>query len=534
MAENIKKQSLLEVIEDSIKKNWKLPAYSDYGTDTSFTYADVAQQMARLHYIYKELGIKQGDKICLCAKNSSRWAIAALSITTYGGVLVPVLHDFSVEQIQNIYEHSESSLMICDTKLKDAFPEAMDVSNFSFFDGRTTVSIDKFKKLKKKEVKYFREKPDDLALISYTSGSTGHSKGVMLPYRAIWGNSKDVDYLFDLKRGDDLLPLLPMSHMYGFAFEYMYGTCVGCHAHFLTKIPSPKIVLEAFGEVKPRMIVCVPLVIEKIVQSKVFPLIRTKTFRLWLKVPVIKQFIYWQIKRKLYKAFGGNIIQAVIGGAALNQEVDAFLAKIHFPYSIGYGMTECAPLICFDNYKSMKKGSCGRVLPNMEIRVDSEDPHKVPGEILARGTNTMLGYYKNEEETQEAMGEDGWLHTGDLGVIDEEGYLFIRGRKKTMLLGANGQNVYPEEIEDQILTLTNFEECVVVQRGEKLVALVYISEKTMEAKNITREHIERHLDNYRKRINEKLPKFAAISAIEIQDEEFEKTPKRSIRRYLYK
>ncbi len=534
MAENIKKQSLLEVIEDSIRKNWKMPAYSDYGTDTCFTYADVAQQMARLHYIYKELGIKQGDKICLCAKNSSRWAIAALSVTTYGGVLVPVLHDFSPEQIQNIYQHSESSLMICDAKLKDIFPDGMDISNFSFFDGRTAVSIDKFKKLKKKDVKYFRENPEDLALISYTSGSTGHSKGVMLPYRAIWGNAKDVDFLFDLKRGDDLLPLLPMSHMYGFAFEFMYGTCAGCHAHFLTKVPSPKIVLEAFGQVKPRMIVCVPLVIEKIVQNKVFPLIRTKTFRLWLKVPVVKEFIYWQIKRKLYKAFGGNIIQAVIGGAALNQEVDSFLAKIHFPYSIGYGMTECAPLICFDHYKTMKKGSCGRVLPNMEIRIDSEDPHKVPGEILARGTNTMLGYYKNPEETDEAMGEDGWIHTGDLGVIDEEGYLFIRGRKKTMLLGANGQNVYPEEIEDQILTLTNFEECVVVQRGEKLVALVYISEKTMEDKNITREHLERHLDNYRKRINEKLPKFAAISAIEIHDEEFEKTPKRSIRRYLYK
>ena len=528
MADNIKKQSLLEVLEDSIKKNWKLPAYSDYGTDTFFTYGDVAKQMARLHYIFKELGIAQGDKICLCAKNSSRWAIAALSVTTYGAVLVPVLHDFSPEQIQNIYEHSESSLMICDAKLKEIFPKGMDVGDFSFFDGRATVSIVKFKNLKKKDVKFFRENPEDLALISYTSGSTGHSKGVMLPYRAIWGNAKDVDYVFDL------LPLLPMSHMYGFAFEYMYGTCIGTHSHFLTKVPSPKIVLQAFGEIKPRMIVCVPLVIEKIVQSKVFPLIRTKTFRLWLKVPVIRDFIHWQIKRKLYKAFGGNIIQAVIGGAALNQEVDAFLAKIHFPYSIGYGMTECAPLICFDNYKSMRKGSCGRVLPNMEIRVDSPDPQNVPGEILAKGMNTMLGYYKNPEETEEAMANGGWLHTGDLGVIDKDGYLFIRGRKKTMLLGANGQNVYPEEIEDQILTLTHFEECVVVQRGEKLVALVYISEKTMEQMNLTREHLEAHLDNYRKRINEKVPKFAAISAIEIQDEEFEKTPKRSIRRYLYK
>lgn len=534
MAENIKKQSLLEVIEDSIKKNWNRPAYSDYGTDTVFTYADVARQMARLHYIYKECGVKTGDKISLCAKNSSRWAIAALSITTYGAVLVPILHDFNPDQIKNIYEHSESVLMICDSRLQDVFPRAVDISNFSFFDGTSTISIEKFLHFKKKDVKYFRERPDDLALISYTSGSTGRSKGVMLPYRAIWGNAKDVDYLFDLKRGEDLLPLLPMSHMYGFAFEYMYGTCIGVHSHFLTKIPSPKIVLQALKDVKPRMIVCVPLVIEKIVQNNVFPILRTKTFRFWLKVPVVKNFLYWQIRRKLYKAFGGNIIQVVIGGAALNQEVDAFLSRIHFPYSIGYGMTECAPLICFDNYKTMRRGSCGRVLPNMQIRINSVDPEHVPGEILTKGTNTMLGYYKNETETQETMDADGWLHTGDLGIIDKDGYLFIRGRKKTMLLGANGQNVYPEEIEDQVLTLTDFEECVVVQRGEKLVALVYISEKAMAKLNVTRDHLERHLDNYRRRINEKLPKFASLSAIELQDEEFEKTPKRSIRRYLYK
>lgn len=534
MADNIKKESLMEVLEDSIKRNWKLPAYSDYGTDTCFTYSDVAKQIARLHYIYKERGVKPGDRISLCAKNSSRWAIAALSVTTYGGVLVPILHDFNPDQIKNICEHSESVLMICDVRLKDIFPHAMDIADFSFFDGSTNVSAEKFKGLRKKDVKYFREEPEALALISYTSGSTGRSKGVMIPYRAIWGNAKDVDFLFDLKRGDDLLPLLPMSHMYGFAFEYMYGTCIGVHSHFLTKIPSPKIVLQALQDVKPRMIVCVPLVIEKIVQSNVFPLIRTKTFRFWLNVPVVRKFIYWQIKRKLYKAFGGNIIQVVIGGAALSQEVDAFLDRIHFPYSIGYGMTECAPLICFDNYKTMRRGSCGRALPNMQVRIDSADPRNVPGEILAKGTNTMLGYYKNREETLETMDGEGWLHTGDLGVMDGDGYLFIRGRKKTMLLGANGQNVYPEEIEDQVLTLTNFEECVVVQRGEKLVALVYISEKTMERQNITREHLEHHLDNYRRRINERLPKFAALSAIEIQDEEFEKTPKRSIRRYLYK
>ncbi len=534
MSDYIKKNSLIEVLEDSIQKNWKLPAYTDYGTDTSFTYGDVAKHVARLHAVYKEYGIKPGDKICLCAKNSSRWAIAALSVMTYGAVLVPVLSDFSQEQIRNIYDHSESSLMICDSRLQKDFPEALDVLNFSFFNGRKTPLLADFEKLKAKKISYPKENPNDIAVISYTSGSTGHSKGVVLPYRAVWSNAKFVDYIFDLKRGDNLLPLLPMSHMLGFAFEYMYGTCIGAHVHFLTKVPSPKIVLQAFQDIRPAMIVCVPLVIEKIMQSKVFPLIRTPRFRFWLKVPLIRNIIYMQIRRRLYKAFGGKIFQAVIGGAALNKEVDDFLSRIKFPYSVGYGMTECAPLICFDNYKHARKGSCGRVVPRMTLKVDSSDPEHVPGEILTKGMNTMLGYYKKPEETAETLDADGWLHTGDLGTIDKDGYLYIRGRKKTMLLGANGQNVYPEEIEDKILTLTHFEECVVVQRGEKLVALVYISEDTMRKKKITRDHLDRHLENYRKRVNDSLPKFAALSAMEIQDEEFEKTPKRSIRRYLYK
>jgi long-chain acyl-CoA synthetase len=534
MAENINKQSLIEVIEDSIKKNWKLPAYSDYATDTSYTYGDVAKNIARLHTIYKACGIEQGDKICLCAKNSSRWAIAALSVITYGAVLVPVLSDFSREQIQAIYRHSDSVLMLCDAHLEDTFPQAIDLTNLSFFDGRKTPPLADFEKLKPKKVGYIRESPDTLAVISYTSGSTGHSKGVMLPYRALWSNAKFVDYIFDLRRGIDLMPLLPMSHMLGFAFEYLYGTCIGAHIHFLTKVPSPKIVLQAFQEVRPAMIVCVPLVIEKILQRKVFPLLRTRSFRLWLRVPLVRNIIYWQIKRRLYKAFGGKIVQAVIGGAALGKEADDFLSRIHFPYSQGYGMTECAPLISFDNYKHARKGSCGRAVPRMNIRIDSPDPQNQPGEILTQGMNTMLGYYKNPTETTETLYTDGWLHTGDLGTIDADGYLYIRGRKKTMLLGSNGQNIYPEEIEDKVLTLTHFEECVVVQREDKLVALVYISPKTMQEKGITRDHLDRHLVRYRQRINDRLPKFAALSAIEIQDEEFEKTPKRSIRRYLYK
>lgn len=530
----LKSNSLLEILERTIRKDWKKPAYSDYGSDTSFTYGDVAKNMMRLHSIFKELGLKQGDHIAICDKNSSRWAIAALSVITYGGVLVPILSDFSSEQVKNIYEHSESRLMICGTKLSDMFPDALDIANFSFFDGRKTPELSKWRTLSKKKISFFRENPDDLALISYTSGSTGHSKGVMIPYRAIWSNAIFVDEYFSVKRNSDLLPLLPLSHMLGFAFEYMYGTCIGAHIHFLTRIPSPKIVLQAFQQVKPIMIVAVPLVIEKIVQTNVFPVIRTHKMRFWLSIPIVKNFIHWQIKKKLMAGFGGKIMQAVIGGAALNKEVEELLSTIHFPYSVGYGMTECAPLICFDLTKSSRQGSCGRVIPRMEVRIDSTDPHNIPGEILTRGMNVMLGYYKNPEETAEAIDSDGWLHTGDLGTLDEDGYLFIRGRKKTMLLGANGQNIYPEEIEDKILSLTNFEECVVVQRGEKLVALVYISEKTMQQKNLTLDFINNNLDMYRKNINDALPKFANISAIELKSEEFEKTPKRSIRRYLYK
>ena len=534
MNNKLKSDSLLEILERTFKKDWKKQAYSDYGSDTSFTYGDVAKNMMRLHHIFKELGLQKGDHIALCDKNSSRWAIAALSVITYGGVLVPILSDFSKEQVQNIYNHSDSKLMICGPKLADIFEDALDTTNFSFFNGRKTPDIKEWKSIKASKISFFRENPDDLALISYTSGSTGRSKGVMIPYRAIWANAKFVDEFFSIKRNAELLPLLPLSHMLGFAFEYMYGTCIGAHIHFLTKIPSPKIVIQAFQQVKPIMLVAVPLVLEKIVQSNVFPVIRTHKMRFWLGVPLVRNYIYWQIKKKLTAAFGGKMMQAVIGGAALNKEVEDILYKIHFPFSVGYGMTECAPLICFDLYKNSRQGSCGRVISRMEIKIDSSDPHNIPGEIITRGMNVMLGYYKNPEDTAEAIDANGWLHTGDLGTIDEDGYLFIRGRKKTMLLGASGQNIYPEEIEDKIISLTNFEECVVVQRGEKLVALVYISEKTMLQKNLTLDFINNNLDMYRKNINDALPKFANISAIELKSEEFEKTPKRSIRRYLYK
>ncbi len=530
----LKSKSLMELLETSFQKNWDHPAYSDYGTDTSYTYADAYRNMMRLHAIFKQLGIQPGDKVALCDKNSSRWAISMMAILTYGAVGVPILPDFSIEQIQNIYTHSESKLMISGQKLTEHFPNGMDITNFSMNDGTALPALDEFATLRSSQVKFFREFPDDLAIISYTSGSTGHSKGVMLPYRSLWSNALFVDEYLRVPNRCDILPLLPMSHMLGFAFEYMFGTCVGAHIHFLTKIPSPKIVLTAFAEVKPIMLVCVPLVIEKIVTSKVFPMLRTPKMRNMLRVPGLRNIVFAQIRKKLIKAFGGNIHGAVIGGAAMSREVEEFLHKIKFPYTIGYGMTECGPLICYEDFKTFPLGSCGRAINRMEVKIDSHDPENKEGEILVRGTNVMLGYFKNQEETDEAIDSRGWLHTGDLATMDKHGFVYIRGRKKSMLLGANGQNIYPEEIEDIILTHTSFDECIVVQREDKLVALVYMSEKTMKEKAFTRDIILGKLDYYRKRTNELLPRFAALSSFELRDEEFEKTPKRSVRRYLYK
>jgi len=525
--------SLLDLIEDSFKRNWKRPAYSDYGTDTSFTYGDVVKNIMRLHAIFKELGIKRGDRISLCDKNSSRWGISMMAIMTYGAVAVPILSDFSPEQIRNIYEHSGSKLMMCGPRLIEQYPDGMDISNFSLASGKNFHPLENFQKFKASKISFFRDSANDPCIISYTSGSTGRSKGVVLPYRSVWANAVFVDERLKVPMHADIMPLLPMSHMLGFAFEFMYGTLIGAHIHFLTKVPSPKIVLEAFQHVRPIMIVCVPLVIEKIVKTKVFPMLRTPKIKRMLSIPGVRTFVHRKIRKQLLEAFGGKIQGAVIGGAALNKDVEDFLRLIKFPYTVGYGMTECGPLIAYSEFDKYVKGSCGKVIRRMQVKVDSPDPENTPGEILTKGANVMLGYYKNPEATTEAFDEEHWLRTGDLGIIDRDGNIFIRGRKKTMLLSASGQNVYPEEIEDIILTHTIFEETVVVQRGEKFVGLVYISEAAMRQKHITQEQLEASLDRYKKAVNAQLPKFAQLSALELH-EEFEKTPKRSIRRYLYK
>ena len=524
--------SIIALVETSIKKSWDTPAYTDYGTTLTYTYGDVARKIAALHRLYADLGIRPGDKISLCDKNSSNWAVSFLSALTYGAVVVPILPDFSADQIENIFTHSDSKLMIGRSETLHVSP-VLNIADWRMADGSFGIDAYDMSGLTAADVSYFRERPDDLALISYTSGSTGRSKGVMLPYRSIWSNVMFADEVLGLPWGSKTMALLPMAHMYGFAFDFIYECCIGCHVHYLTKTPSPVVVMNAFRDVKPAIFIAVPLIIEKIVTGKIFPILRTSRIRSLLQFPIIRSFVYRKIRNKLIKSFGGEFYEIIVGGAAFNKDVEEFLAKIHVPYTVGYGMTECGPIIGYEDWHKFVKGSCGKAAPRMEVRIVSKDPANVPGEILVRGTNVMLGYYKNEAETAEAIDKEGWLHTGDLGTIDSAGNIFIRGRKKTMLLGANGQNVYPEEIEDKILSNTYFEECVVVQRGEKLVALVYIGDKALELHHMTREGIRKDLDRYRNRVNKLLPRFANISAIELKEEEFEKTPKRSIRRYLY-
>lgn len=532
-----KDSSLIDLIERSIKENWSKPAYTDYGTEINYTFGDVALDIARLHTLYAKYGIQKGDKISICEKNSTHWAVAFISIITYGAVAVPILADFSVEQIVNIYQHSESKLLISGRNTFD-IKETLNIVDWHFFEDSEKyadiyAAMDAVS-VTKESVNYDREDGETLAALSYTSGSTGRSKGVMLPYRSLWSNVIFADERLGLPKNSRTLAILPMAHMYGFAFDFMYEFCIGAHVHFLTKVPSPAIVIKAFNEVKPAIVIAVPLIIEKIVIGKVFPVLKKPIMRVLTKVPFLRRIIYNKIKAQLENAFGGNFYEVIIGGAAFSKEVEDLLRKIHFRYTVGYGMTECGPIICYEDYGRFRKGSCGKPAPRMEVRILSDNPHKVAGEIVTRGTNVMLGYYKNPEETAEAIDAEGWLHTGDLGTMDKNSNVFIRGRKKTMLLGANGQNVYPEEIEDVILSQGIFEETVVVQRGEKLVALAYISDTRLKENDLTMDEVKKNLNTYRNELNLILPKFANLASIEMMSEPFEKTPKQSIRRYLYK
>ena len=548
-------QNFNTLIEKSIIENWNLDALTDYKGIT-LQYHDVARKIEKLHIMFESSGVKRGDKIALCGRNSAGWASAFLATLTYGAVAVPILHEFTADQIHNIVNHSDAKLLFAgDVVSTQVDPTKMPhiegiiyIPDYSLLFSRSdklTFAREHLNEMfGKKYPKYFRpehvkyykeESPDEMALINYTSGTTGFSKGVMIPYRAIWSNFDFACHAMgsNVKKGDNVLSVLPMAHMYGMAFEFLYEFLKGCHIFYLNRVPSPAIIAKAFSEVKPAIVIAVPLIIEKIIKKKVFPKIQNNRMRLLLNMPVINKKVRQTIREQVVEAFGGKFFEVIIGGAAFNQEVEAFLKRIEFPYTVGYGATECAPIICYADYHEFKQGSCGKVAIHNEIRIDSRDPQNIPGEILVRGLNVMLGYYKNEEATRQTIDKDGWYHTGDLGVMDYEGNVFIKGRSKYMLLGANGQNIYPEEIEDKLNSMAMVNESIVIQEEDRLVGLVHPDIEVAQSMGFTHSDLENIMEQNRKELNAVLPSYSKISSIRIQDEEFEKTPKKSIKRFLY-
>ena len=507
--------------------------------------------------MFEASGVQRGDKIALCGRNSAAWAAAFLAILTYGAVAVPILHEFTPDQVHNIVNHSDAKLLFIgdvaatqiDATKMPGLEGIIYIPDYSLVVSRTeqlTYAREHLNEMfGKKYPKYFRKEhvhyyheqsPEELALINYTSGTTGFSKGVMIPYRALWSNYDFAMTVIGkkIKKGANVISILPMAHMYGMAFEFLFEFIYGCHVFYLTRVPSPAIIAAAFAEVKPAIIIAVPLVIEKIIRKKVFPKIQNNRMRLLLNMPIVSKKVNEKIRQQVVNAFGGNFYEIIVGGAAFNQEVEQFLKRIDFPYTVGYGATECAPIICYADYQEFVPGSCGKPVVHMEVKIDSPDPENVPGEILARGLNVMLGYFKNEEATAQTLDEDGWYHTGDLGLMDADGNVFIKGRSKNMLLGASGQNIYPEEIEDKLNSLAMVNECVVVQRGEKLVGLVHPDYDEAATMRLNDADLENIMEQNRQELNASQPPYCRLAAIEIVREEFEKTPKKSIKRYLYK
>ena len=545
-----------ELLEKSIIDHWDMDALTDYKGQT-LQYHDVARKIEKVHILFENSGVQRGDKIALCGRNSSQWTVAFIATLTYGAIAVPILHEFTPDQIHNIVNHSDAKLLfagdhICGSIDAMQMPHLEGIirnTDFSLVLSRTdklTYAREHLNELygirypkyfRKEHVKYYHEQsPDELALINYTSGTTGFSKGVMIPYRALWSNYDFACQAMgnELKQGCNVISILPMAHMYGMAFEFSYEFIRGCHVYYLNRVPSPAIIAQAFAEVKPRIIIAVPLIIEKIIRKKVFPKIQTNRMRLLLGMPYINLKVREMICEEVKKAFGGNFFEIIVGGAAFNQEVEQFLHRIDFPYTVGYGATECAPIICYADWRTFVPGSCGKAAKHMEVRIDSPDPETIPGEILTRGLNVMLGYYKNEEATRETIDDEGWYHTGDLGTMDNYGNVFINGRSKNMLLGPSGQNIYPEEIEDKLNSMTMVVESIVVQRDTKLVALVHPDMDEARLLGFTMEDLEGIMEQNRNGLNAQLPAYEKISEIEIHEEEFIKTPKKSIKRYLYK
>ncbi len=546
-------KSFNEYIENSIKENWERIALSDFD-GVSYHYKDIARKIAKLHLILESANIQKGDKVAICGRNSAHWAVAFFATITYGAVPVPILHEFKADNVHHIVNHSESKLLFVGDQVWENLNEAhmtdltgiILLTDFSILTSKskklseTRHHLNEYfgkkypERFTPEDVHYYQDSPEELAVINYTSGSTGFSKGVMLPYRSLWSNIKFcIENLPFLQAGDGMVCMLPLAHMYGMVIEMIHPFAKGCHLHFLTRVPSPKIIMDAFATVKPKLIIAVPLIIEKIIKTKVFPLLEKPLMKMMLMVPFLDNQLLAKVKEKLYDTFGGNLEQMVIGGAALNKEVEQFLRRIEFPITVGYGMTECGPLISYAPWNETRPGSCGRIIDRMEGRVNSPDPQNVVGELQVRGYNTMLGYYKNEEATEASFTEDGWMKTGDLCTIDADGFVYLRGRNKSMILGPSGQNIYPEEIEDKLNNMPYVCESIVIDEEGKLVALIYPDIENAQRSKITGQALEALMEENIANLNKELPAYSQISRLKLYYEEFEKTPKRSIKRYLY-
>lgn len=545
-------QSFIALLEYSIKTHWDLPSLTDY-KGISHTYRDVARKVEKLRLFFEHCDIRKGDKIGLCSRNISHWGIAFIATLAHGAVAVPILHEFKPDNIHHIINHSEAKLLFVgdnnwatlDHQHMPRLEGILRMEDFTIRQARNPKLTEVHETLNQlfddkfgdhftpDDINYPRENPEDTALINYTSGTTSASKGVVLPYRSMWSNLRFALDKMGYNPGEKLVAILTMAHMYGLAFEFIYPFASGSQVYFLTKTPSPRVISEVFANVRPHLIVAVPLIIEKIIRKGVFPKLERPYMKFLLRLPYVKTKIRAKIRQKVLDAFGGRFKLLAVGGAALNHEVETFLASVQFPYTVGYGMTECGPGISYDDWMTFRIGSCGKAVDRIELRIDSNDQHRIVGEILVRGTNVMKGYYKNPEATAAAIDEEGWLHTGDLGVFDESGYLYIKGRSKNMILGPSGQNIYPEEIEDKLNVMPYVSESLVIERDGKLTALIYPDFEAAKAARLSDEALTRQLEQNRKQLNEILPGYSQISRIRIRHEEFEKTPKRSIKRYLY-
>lgn len=544
--------SFIQLVEESIRANWDRDALTDYKGAT-LQYKDVARKIEKMHILFEHAGIRKGDKIALCGRNSANWTATFLSIVTYGAVAVPILHEFKADNVHHIVNHSEARMLFVGDQVWEMFNEAampnlegiIELKNFDLVVSRSERLTyarehlnEEFGKkypcrFRAEQVSYRREEPEELAVINYTSGTTGYSKGVMLPYRSIISNIVHIDRKVGLKPGDSIVSMLPLGHIFGLVFDFLYGITRGAHLWFLTRMPSPKIIAESFAIIRPRVIACVPLIVEKIFKKNILPKVDNKLGKLLLKLPIISDKIKEQIRQQAMEVFGGNFIEIVIGGAPFNPEVEAFLRKINFPYTIAYGMTECAPLICHSRWDEILYTSCGKTVTNMETRVISEDPERIPGELVCRGMNVMLGYYKNENATAQTIDKDGWLHTGDMAIKDAEGNIFIKGRCKNMLLTASGQNIYPEEIEARLNNMPYVNESLVILKENKLVALVYPDNEDAFSHGMNKKQLEEALELNRIELNKVLPAYSQITQVKLYPEEFEKTAKKSIKRFLY-